>query len=167
MTGFELRPFQPADAAEVNNVAIAAFAEFKEEHGDWPTVSRGVGTMAELAQTGEVIVATVGGKVAGAVGYFGPGIEKQDWFEPAWPVVRMLVVSPVYRGRGIGRALTDECIRRARRDGATLIALHTTPLLTVALAMYEHMGFRFLRAAPSRVGVPYGIYVKELAVGSP
>jgi ribosomal protein S18 acetylase RimI-like enzyme len=75
----------------------------------------------------------------------------------------MLVVRPEYRGRGIGRGLTEECVRRARRDGAPLIALHTTPIMAVALPMYERMGFEFLRAAPDRSGVPYGIYVKHLA----
>lgn len=160
---FHLREFRPDDAAAVNAVAIAAFAEFPEDYGDWPTVSRGVGKMAALAEAAEVIVATAQEKVVGAVGYVGPGIEKQEWFERAWPVIRMLVVLPEHRGQGIGRALTQECVRRARRDGANLIALHTTTLMTVALPMYERMGFLYLRPSPDRAGVPYGIWVKPLA----
>lgn len=160
---FQLRAFRPDDADAVNAVAIAAFAEFRAEYGDWPTVSRNVDKMAALARSAEVIVATVDGTVAGAVGYVGPNIEKQEWFEREWPVIRMLVVLPEHRGRGIGRALTEECVRRARRDGAPLIALHTTPIMAVALPMYERMGFAYLRAAPDRSGVPYGIYVKHLA----
>lgn len=162
-SAFQLRAFRSDDADAVNAVAIAAFAEFRAEYGDWPTVSRNVGKMAALAESAEVIVATVEGAVAGAVGYVAPNIEKQEWFEREWPVIRMLVVLPQHRGRGIGRALTEECIRRAQRDGAPLIALHTTPLMAVALPMYERMGFEYLRAAPDRAGVPYGIYVKRLA----
>jgi ribosomal protein S18 acetylase RimI-like enzyme len=92
----------------------------------------------------------------------GPGVEKQEWFDREWPVIRRLVVRPEYRGLGIGRALTDECVRRARRDHATLIALHTTPILDVAFGMYTRMGFTFFRESPPRGGVPYGIYVKQL-----
>ena len=74
----------------------------------------------------------------------------------------MLVVAPLSRGVGIGRALTEECIRRARRDRAPLIALHTTPIMKVALPMYERMGFNHQREAPPIFGVPYDIYVKRL-----
>lgn len=119
--------------------------------------------MAAIAGLAELIVATLEGKVVGAVGYVGPGIEKQEWFEREWPVIRMLVVDPEHRGLGIGRALTEECIVRARRDGANLIALHTSPIMRVALPLYERMGFTFLRPAPTRYDIPYGIYVKRLA----
>jgi ribosomal protein S18 acetylase RimI-like enzyme len=67
------------------------------------------------------------------------------------------------RGLGIGRALTEECISRAGRDGASIIALDTTPIMAVALAMYERMGFEFTATAPTIHGVPYGIYVKRLS----
>jgi ribosomal protein S18 acetylase RimI-like enzyme len=159
---FQLRAYEDGDRDRVNAIAIAAFSEFEPDYGDWPTISRGLSRASELATGGELIVATVDGVVAGSVGYFGPGIEKQEWFDREWPVIRLLVVDPKYRGLGIGRALTDECIARARRDGARLIALHTTPILDVAFRLYENMGFRFLRDAPARGGVPYAIYVKAL-----
>ena len=46
-----------------------------------------------------------------------------------------------YRGQGIGKALVQECLRRARKDGCTGLALHTTDMMQVAMAMYERMGF--------------------------
>lgn len=163
-TKFVLRDFAPSDADDVNTTAIAAFSDFKDRIGDWPSFERAVGNMSSLAteNLGELIVATVAGRVAGAVGYVGPGIPKQEWFEPEWPVVRMLVVHPAHRGLGVGRALTEECIRRARRDAAPLIALHTTRMMDVAVGMYERMGFVFLRESPPRHGVEYGIWVKRL-----
>jgi ribosomal protein S18 acetylase RimI-like enzyme len=74
----------------------------------------------------------------------------------------MLVVEPAFRGRGIGRALTEACVGRARRDGAPVVALHTTPIMTVALPMYRRMGFEPESEAPPIHGVPYGVYVKRL-----
>jgi ribosomal protein S18 acetylase RimI-like enzyme len=75
----------------------------------------------------------------------------------------MLVVDPTTRGRGLGRALTDACIARARRDGATVIALHTSPIMTVALPMYRRLGFEQVREAPPIHGVAYAVYLKSLA----
>jgi ribosomal protein S18 acetylase RimI-like enzyme len=74
----------------------------------------------------------------------------------------MLVVDPAARGTGIGRQLTEACIDRARRDGARLIALHTSPAMVVALAMYLKMGFVLERRVPDRFGVTYGVYVLHL-----
>ncbi len=157
-----LRDFQSTDAAAVNGVALAAFDELRHDYNDWPTFSRKIGDMASLAETGELIVATVQHKVVGAVTYAGPGKKKREFFPIEWPILRMLVVAPAHRGLGIGRALTEECIGRAQRDGASLIALHTTPIMKVALPMYERMGFEYQYEAQLIFGVPYGIYVKEL-----
>jgi ribosomal protein S18 acetylase RimI-like enzyme len=74
----------------------------------------------------------------------------------------MLIVDPAARGSGVGRALTEEFIKRARQDGSGVIALHTSPIMTVALPMYLRMGFQLLREAPPLFGVPYAVYVKHL-----
>jgi ribosomal protein S18 acetylase RimI-like enzyme len=102
------------------------------------------------------------GRVVGAVAYVGPRQPKPSFYPSEWPMVRMLVVEPSHRGLGIGRALTEECIRRAVRDGPPLIALHTSSIMSVALALYERMGFRREREIPPILGVPYALYVKHL-----
>ena len=162
MVEHELRDYRPGDAASVNAVAQAAFEQYCSAYSDWAAFARNIGAMASLASTGEIIVAATGERIVGAVVYVGPGKPKAAFFEPEWPIIRMLVVDPAARGRGLGRALTAECIRRAERDAAPLIALHTTPIMTVALAMYERMGFRFERDAPAIFGVPYAVYVMSL-----
>jgi ribosomal protein S18 acetylase RimI-like enzyme len=100
---------------------------------------------------------------AWAVAYIGPNKPKSSFFDPEWPIMRMLVVSPLARRGGVGRALAQECIDRARRDDASVFALHTASIMKVAQAMYERMGFVFLREAPEIFGVPYAIYIKRLA----
>ena len=74
----------------------------------------------------------------------------------------MLVVDPEFRGKGIGRALSKECIARAKRDGSPIIALHTSPIMTVALPMYLRMGFVKAYDAPPIFGVAYAVYTKSL-----
>jgi ribosomal protein S18 acetylase RimI-like enzyme len=119
--------------------------------------------MAALAETAEIVVAEDAGRIAGAVAYVPPFAQpRAGFFRPEWPIIRMLVVDPAARGRGIGRALAEACAERARRDGAHAIALHTSPAMEVALALYLRMGFALERQVPDRFGVPYAVYVKAL-----
>jgi len=157
-----IRDFAASDADAVNRLAVAAFAPFATHYSDWTAMAANLGRMSALSTTGEVIVAESGGRIAGAVAYVPPGASKAAFFDVAWPIIRMLVVDPDVRGKGIGRALTDACIERARRDGAKLIALHTSPIMSVALPMYLRMGFVRLRDAPPVFGVDYAVYTKAL-----
>ena len=56
--------------------------------------------------------------------------------------IRLLAVAPAARGRGIGKALTDHCIQRARELGRSAVVLHTTRAMQTAWRMYEQLGFR-------------------------
>ena len=157
-----LRPARAEDAAAIDRVALSAFAQYRDQYSDWEVFSRGVGAMSKLGRTAELIVAEGGGKVVGAVAYVGPDRPKLEIFEPHWPAIRMLVVDPGARGGGIGRRLTQACLNRAAADGAPLIALHTSPIQSVALAMYLRMGFREVRPIAPIFGVPYSIYLLSL-----
>ena len=119
--------------------------------------------MSGLSGEAELLIAEEGGRIAGAVAYCPPFSQpRADFFEARWPLIRMLVVAPEARGRGIGRSLTEACIERARRDGARSIALHTSPVMEVAMALYLRRGFRLERRVPDRFGVPYAIYLLDL-----
>ena len=156
------RDFRDDDAPHLNQVALAAFSQFKKAYTDWPAMADGIARMSDLSVHGEIIVAEAGGRVVGGVVYVPADALKADYFDAAWPIIRMLVVDPSGRGLGLGRRLTEACIQRARRDRAALIALHTTPIMTVALPMYQRMGFVWARDAPPIYGVPYAVYTKML-----
>lgn len=158
-----LRNFLPADAQFVNELALAAFDQFKFAYDDWPAFRSKLANMSELGGTGEIIVAELDGRIVGAVAYLGPGAPKADFFRTEWPIMRMLVIAPEARGQGIGRALAEECISRAKRDGAGIFALHTSELMQVALPMYQRMGFQRHSSAPMIHGVKYDVYTKNLA----
>ena len=161
--GVTIRPFAAADSKAVNALALAAFAQYEGVYSDWEALTRGVGAMAELAGQGEIVVAEEDGGIVGAVAYFAPGSSpRAEFFEPEWPIIRMLVVDPAARGRGLGRLLTEQCVTRARRDGAGAIALHTSPAMAAALGLYLKLGFELQRRLPDRFGVPYGVYLMDL-----
>lgn len=157
-----LREFEIGDEAAISSVALAAFKQFESFYADWPTMASNICRMANLAKTSELIIAERNGEVVGGVAYVGPHKPKAAFFDQAWPIIRMLVVSPSHRAGGIGRMLTETCLERARRDHSPMIALHTSPIMSVALPMYRRMGFEKLRDAPDIHGVPYAVYTKSL-----
>ena len=157
-----LREFRAADAPRVDRLALAAFAQFEGYYSDWPAMAASLGQMATLADNGDIILAEHADQIIGAVVYVAPGRPKPSCFDIGWPIIRMLVVDPKSRGLGAGRALTEECIKRARRDGSPVIALHTSPFMTVALSLYVRMGFERVREGPFVFGAPTAVYLKRL-----
>ncbi len=90
----------------------------------------------------ELIVAEEDGRILGAVTFFpdGAASTEEGWTED-YSGIRILAVPPDARGRGLGRILTEEGIRRSRELGVRYVGLHTTEFMAVAKAMYERMGF--------------------------
>jgi GNAT superfamily N-acetyltransferase len=162
MSTIVLREFREADAQDLNRLAVRAFEAYSSHYSDWPALAAFYGRMSDLAKTGEIVVAEVAAGIAGAVAYIPPHRAKASYFDQAWPVIRSLVVDPRSRRIGVGRALTQECIERASRDGSPVIALHTSAIMTVALPMYLRMGFKWHHDTPEAYGVPYAVYLKKL-----
>jgi GNAT superfamily N-acetyltransferase len=162
MTDIKIRDYENSDAENLNRIAVSAFDQYRDQYQDWPAMHAGLSKTSALSATGEVIVVEFQRQFAGAVAYFGPTSQKAPFFDQRWPVMRMLVVDPAFRGKGLGRALSTECIARARRDGSPIIALHTGPIMTVALAMYLKMGFVKAYDAPPIFGMAYAVYTKAL-----
>jgi ribosomal protein S18 acetylase RimI-like enzyme len=54
----------------------------------------------------------------------------------------MLAVDPAAQGRGIGTALVEACVARARADGRRAIFLHSLPVMSGAQRIYDAFGFR-------------------------
>jgi GNAT superfamily N-acetyltransferase len=135
-----------AEVAAAGRVTVAANAEFAPGDPADPFVASWARYLAEMADTaaradqGVLLVAVDDGRVVGtATLYLAPG--SMQW-RPDDAMFRFLAVDPAARGRGIGRALFQACLDRARAAGRRRMALHTTPWMATARAMYERAGFR-------------------------
>ncbi|MFL5310798.1 MAG: GNAT family N-acetyltransferase [Myxococcales bacterium] len=83
---------------------------------------------------GRLLLATEGDAPAGCVGLheWGAGIAE----------MKRLYVRPAFRGRGLGRILTDAALADARALGYRSIRLDTIPsLMQPAIALYRELGF--------------------------
>lgn len=141
----EIREARAEEHADAGRVLVAAYAEFfapdgvDEDHEYLQTI----GDVAGRAPRTTILVAVDEGRIVGCVTLELDG--RTDLDDEPLPAhrahVRMLGVAPEARGRGVGRALVEECERRAIGAGKTLMTLHTTHLMERAQAMYRSMGY--------------------------
>ena len=55
--------------------------------------------------------------------------------------IRLLGVDSRSRGAGVGKALSNACIKMARDSGHAQVILHTTQVMQAAWGLYESLGF--------------------------
>ncbi len=158
----QIRDFQLADAARVNEISVAAFGLLSHRYTDWSAMRDRIATTSRLAAEMPMFVALYNGTVAGSVALTPPGGPRPDFFDADCAVIRMLVVDPAFHGKGIGSALLDHCIDTACRQNYGRIHLHTSTAMEVALPLYLRRGFVYLREAPPVLGLDYSLYELRL-----
>ena len=132
------------EAETVGAVIRAAYTQFEVAYPpeSWARFYEMVGRVDGHFEKAEVIVAEQAGRVIATVSFYRDGsLSAQGEWPPGWAGMLRLAVLPEARGLGLGRRLTEECIRRCREAGIATLALHTTDFMAVAKSMYERMGF--------------------------
>ena len=140
-----VRTARPADRGSIARITLAAYREYATvmEPAAWHALDGAV-RASLVDDTGVTrLVAELDGAIAGSAALHAPDAAAYgDLAELApWPEVRLVAVDPNLRGRGVARALVEECIRRARASGATALGLHSSRSMRDAVRLYERMGF--------------------------
>jgi ribosomal protein S18 acetylase RimI-like enzyme len=144
-TSFHIRDARDDEREAMQDVTLAAYEEYATAMPKpfWEEYRQHIRMTLEKEGPVERIVAERKGMIIGSVLLY-PSLA--DVYTEArvdidWPEVRLLAVAPKARQQGVGSALMDECERRARCAGATVLGLHTTDMMQAAVHLYERRGF--------------------------
>ena len=137
---YTVRGIEPDEYEELGEVTVRAYAAVPGDDPDYHPQLRNV---ARRAGRIPVLVAVdAGGRVLGGVAYVpGAGAPYAESERDNEAGFRMLAVDPSAGGQGIGRALAQACIERARAEGRSGVAILTRPSRSIAQGLYSSMGF--------------------------
>ena len=96
---------------------------------------------ARRARDAEVWVAVEHGRLLGSVTFVMPGSPYREIAHDDEGEFRMLAVDPGARGRGVGKALVELCLRRSREEGYAGVRMSSMDRMTSAHRVYERLGF--------------------------
>ena len=143
-TTFLIRPVRPDEYGPLGELTVASYHSVRHRE-DYDRQLRDV---ARRAETSCVLVAVgLEGELLGGVTYVGgPDDPYSEELAEGDAGMRMLAVAPARQGQGIGRALTQACLERARADGRCRFILHTGEWMPAARHLYESLRFERVRA---------------------
>jgi ribosomal protein S18 acetylase RimI-like enzyme len=136
----EVRAVSGDDEADVAGrvVAEAYFGQGFEQESYRPQLLDGRSRAREATL---LVAVDAAGEVVGTVTYAVPGQRYAEVSGPDEAEFRMLGVAPAGQRRGVGRALVQACIDRARDQGRSALVLSSEVRMASAHRLYERMGF--------------------------
>ncbi len=158
-----IRDAAPGEDDALLALTLAAYDEYAAAFPPafWAGYRRNIVEQFDGGATAQRIVAVRDGALVGSVLLFPPASrddgngadsppdgdgtgkppDEGETSAPAAPEIRLLAVATAARGQGVGALLLGECVRRARAAGAPALGLHSMEVMTVAIRMYERVGF--------------------------
>lgn len=148
---YTVRNAEPGEFETIGQLMVQAYSQLEgfpkpAEQPNYYHMLANIGTLTERPGT-ELLVAVADDKrIAGGVVFFNDmkyygsgGTATQEQNASGF---RLLAADPNTRGQGIGKLLTNECIRKAKENGAQKMIIHTTKAMLTAWKMYEDIGFK-------------------------
>lgn len=144
-----IRPIQPADDAALGQLIRSVLAEFKANKPGTVYFDESTNHLSVLFEgpSSAYWVVEEAGKVIGGGGVFPtPGLAAGTC-----ELVK-LYLYPEARGRGLGKAVIEQCFETAKTLGFEQMYLESMPELNHAVSMYERLGFEHQCAALGNSG---------------
>lgn len=148
---YTIRNAQPPEFEEIGKLMVDVYSHLDgfpkpHEQPNYYKLLANVGEFVAKPETELLVAASIEGRIAGAVVYFGDikyygsgGTATQEQNAAGF---RLLAVDPATRGKGVGKLLVYECIRKAKDKNQKQVIIHTTMAMQTAWKMYEQIGFK-------------------------
>lgn len=134
-----VRPARPDEHEALGALTLDAYAADGRITPDHPYAA----TLRDAASRARdaVLLVALDEDVLGTVTYVPQGSPFAEVAVAGEAEMRTLAVAPDARGAGVGRLLTEECLRRARADGCDALVLSSGTWMRAAHRLYERLGF--------------------------
>ena len=148
---FSIREVKKDEYEALGQLVVNAYSQLEgfltpEGQPEYYEMLANVGQINEREDASVLVAISPESQVMGGCVYFSV-MENYNPLSPAQKEtnssgIRLLAIDPKFRRRGLGKALTQECIRLARANGHHQVILHTTQAMQNAWAMYTNLGFQ-------------------------
>ena len=148
---YTVRNAKPAEFSKIGKLMVKVYSQLEgfpkeSEQPAYYKMLSDVGELTNKPETELLVAVSSDGKIAGGVVYFSDmkyyGSGGTATREQNASGFRLLAVDPLFRGHGIGKLLTNECIRKAMEKSHSQVVIHTTMAMQTAWKMYEKLGFK-------------------------
>jgi GNAT superfamily N-acetyltransferase len=139
MSDLQIREARDDELDSVAALIVDAYAEYAARMSPdaWSSYANEIANVRGRPGDAALLVAEMDGALVGSVTMFTGWRGAQE----GTLGVRLLAVLPANRGEGVGRALMEECVRRAEVAGKERIVLTTTQEMAAVREITESMGF--------------------------
>ena len=148
---FIIRNAKPEEFGALGKLMVTVYSQLEgfPKESDQPEYYQllyNIGDWTKRPSTELLVATTSKGGLLGGVVYFGDmqyyGSGGSATSEKNAGGFRLLAVDPIARGKGIGKLLTSECIRKAKAARLSQMIIHSTKAMQTAWKIYENMGFK-------------------------
>ncbi len=146
-TRIEIRDASREDYEALGEMTVRAYLELDgmPKRDEAPTYYAELSDVAGRAKSDFVSIVAAydgsSGELLGGLTYIDE-VYGRLWKIEGSAGIRMLAVAPGAQSRGVGRALVEDSLARARRAGRGVLLLHTMAVMQAAQHLYEQFGFR-------------------------
>ncbi|MDQ6470729.1 GNAT family N-acetyltransferase [Flavobacterium sp. LHD-80] len=151
MNNYTIRNANPSEFEEIGKLLISVYSKLEgfpkeDEQPNYYKMLANIGDFTKHPETELLVAIDENNSILGAVVYFNDmqfygsgGIATQEKDSAGF---RLLGVDSQARGKGIGKLLTLECIKKATENNRKQVIIHSTLAMKTAWGMYENIGFK-------------------------
>jgi GNAT superfamily N-acetyltransferase len=141
----------PSEFTVIGKLLISVYSQLdgfpkEDEQPNYYKMLANIGDFTNHPETELLVAVDNNNTILGAVVYFNDmqyygsgGIATQEKKAAGF---RLLGVDNNARGKGIGKLLTQECIKKATENNLNQVIIHSTLAMQTAWKMYENIGFQ-------------------------